>query len=179
VLAATNRDLTASVDEGAFRKDLFYRLNVFPLEVPSLRDRADDIPLLLEYLVDRYAKTLGKRIRTISRQTLQLFQSYDWPGNVRELQNVIERAVILCDSDSFHVDSSWLKRTSRPPSSSSVPLAEDLAQRERTTIEQALREANGQISGSAGAAEKLGMPRQTLESKIKKLQINRYRFKTP
>jgi PAS domain S-box-containing protein len=177
VLAATNRDLTASVDEGAFRKDLFYRLNVFPIEVPSLRDRGDDIPLLLEYLVDRYAKALGKRIRSISRQTLQLFQSYDWPGNVRELQNVIERAVILCDSESFHVDSSWLKQSSRPSSSSSLPLTEDLAQRERGMIEQALREANGQISGPAGAAAKLGMPRQTLESKIKKLRINRFRFK--
>jgi formate hydrogenlyase transcriptional activator len=178
VLAATNRDLTASVDEGAFRKDLFYRLNVFPIEVPSLRDRADDIPLLLEHLVDRYAKALGKRIRSISRQTLQLFQSYDWPGNVRELQNVIERAVVLCDTESFHVDSSWLKASSRPPSSSSVALAEDLAQRERSMIEQALREANGQISGPTGAAARLGMPRQTLESKIKKLRINRYRFKS-
>jgi formate hydrogenlyase transcriptional activator len=176
VLAATNRDLNAAVDEGGFRKDLFYRLNVFPIDVPLLRDRSDDIPLLVEYLVDRYAKKAGKRIRSISKQTLQLFQSYSWPGNVRELQNVIERAVIVCDSETFRVDASWFARTA-PISKAGRPFAADLAAREKAMIENALSETKGVISGPAGAAAKLGLPRQTLESKIRKLRINRHRFK--
>ena len=176
VLAATNRDLNAAVEEGGFRKDLFYRLNVFPIQVPPLRDRADDIPLLVEYLVDRYAKKAGKRIRSISQHALQLFQSYAWPGNVRELQNVIERAVIVCDGETFRVDASWFTRTT-PISKARRPFACDLAEREKAMIENALREAKGLISGPRGAAAKLGLPRQTLESKIRKLGINRYRFK--
>jgi formate hydrogenlyase transcriptional activator len=177
VLAATNRDLNAAVDEGGFRKDLFYRLNVFPIQVPPLRDRADDIPLLVEYLVDRYAKKAGKRIRSISKQTLQLFQSYSWPGNVRELQNVIERAVILCDGETLSVDSSWLVQPA-PITKASLSLAANLAEDEKAMIENALRETNGVVSGPAGAATKLGIPRQTLETKIRKLRINRYSFKT-
>jgi formate hydrogenlyase transcriptional activator len=176
VLAATNRDLSAALDEGGFRKDLFYRLNVFPIHVPLLRDRTDDIPLLVEYLVERYAKKAGKRIRSISKQTLQLFQSYSWPGNVRELQNVIERAVIVCDGETFRVDASWFARTA-PVSKASRPFAADLAAREKTMIESALRETKGVISGIGGAAAKLGLPRQTLESKVRKLRINRHRFK--
>jgi formate hydrogenlyase transcriptional activator len=176
VLAATNRDLSAALDEGGFRKDLFYRLNVFPIHVPLLRDRTDDIPLLVEYLVERYAKKAGKRIRSISKQTLQLFQSYSWPGNVRELQNVIERAVIVCDGETFRVDASWFTRTA-PVSKASRPFAADLAAREKTMIESALRETKGVISGIGGAAAKLGLPRQTLESKVRKLRINRHRFK--
>jgi formate hydrogenlyase transcriptional activator len=176
VLAATNRDLNAAVDEGGFRKDLFYRLNVFPIRVPPLRDRTDDIPLLVEYLVDRYAQKSGKRIRSISKQTLQLFQSYSWPGNIRELQNVIERAVIVSDSETFRVDGSWFTQTP-PVSKLRRPFAADLAQREKTMIENALRETHGVISGPAGAAAKLGLPRQTLESKIRKLGIDRYGFK--
>jgi formate hydrogenlyase transcriptional activator len=176
VLAATNRDLNASVDEGGFREDLFYRLNVFPIHLPPLRDRTDDIPLLVEYLVDRYAKKAGKRIRSISKQTLQLFQGYNWPGNVRELQNVIERAVIVCDGETFRVDASWFTQTA-PVSKAKRPFAADLARREKTMIENALHETKGFISGPAGAAAKLGLPRQTLESKIRKLGINRYRFK--
>jgi len=176
VLAATNRDLNAAVEEGGFRKDLFYRLNVFPIQVPPLRDRADDIPLLVEYLVDRYAKKAGKRIRGISKQTLQLFQSYSWPGNVRELQNVIERAVIVCDGETFCVDANWFTGTA-PIAKARRPFASDLAEREKAMIENALREAKGLISGPGGAAAKLGLPRQTLESKIRKLGINRYRFK--
>src|SRR5271154_5005426 len=178
VLAATNRDLDSAVNEGSFRKDLFYRLNVFPIQVPPLRERVDDIPLLVEYLVDRYAKKAGKRIRSISKRTLQLFQSYDWPGNVRELQNVIERAVILCDSETFHVDPSWLKPTALI-AKASVAFAADVVEREKAMIEQALRDSKGLISGPGGAAVKLGLPRQTLESKIRKLRINRYRYKTP
>ena len=176
VLAATNRDLNAAVDEGDFRQDLFYRLNVFPIHVPPLRDRTDDIPLLVGYLVDRYAKKAGKRIRSVSKQTLQLFQSYSWPGNVRELQNVIERAVIVCDSETLRVDASWFTRTA-PISKANRPFSADLATREKAMIENALRETKGVISGVGGAAAKLGLPRQTLESKIRKLRINRHRFK--
>src|SRR5882757_3564754 len=184
VLAATNRDLGASVVDGTFRRDLFYRLNVFPIQVPALRDRIDDIPLLVEYLVDRYAKKAGKRIRSVSKNTLDLFQGYDWPGNIRELQNVVERAVVLCEGETFCVDPSWLvpaslSPTSPNPTMQTIPLVADLAERERAIIENALREAEGLISGPTGAAAKLGIPRQTLESKIRKLGINRNRFRTP
>jgi formate hydrogenlyase transcriptional activator len=183
VLAATNKDLRAAVAEGTFRQDLFYRLNVVPIQVPALRDRVDDIPLLVEYLVDRYAKKAGKRIRSVSKKTLDLFQGYDWPGNIRELQNVVERAVVLCEGEIFCVDPSWLapassSRTSPNETTLTIPLVTDLAERERAMIENALREAEGLISGPAGAAAKLGVPRQTLESKIRKLGINRHRFRT-
>ena len=179
VLAATNRDLGASVADGSFRRDLFYRLNVFPIQLPALRDRMNDIPLLVEYLVDRYAKKAGKRIRSISKDTLSLFRSYDWPGNIRELQNVVERAVILCDGETFCVDPSWLRPIAPRQVASSVALAEDLAEHEKVMIESALRESGGLISGPTGAAAKLRLPRQTLESKIRKLGIDRHRLKTP
>jgi formate hydrogenlyase transcriptional activator len=178
VLAATNKDLRSAVADGTFREDLFYRLNVFPIQVPALRDRVDDIPLLVEYLVDRYAKKAGKRIRSVSKNTLDLFQSYDWPGNIRELQNVVERAVVLCDGDIFCIDPSWLAPASPNPTTQTIPMVADLAERERAMIENALREAEGLISGPTGAAAKLGIPRQTLESKIRKLGINRHRFRT-
>ena len=180
VLAATNKDLRAAVADGTFRQDLFYRLNVVPIQVPALRDRVDDIPLLVEYLVDRYAKKAGKRIRSVSKNTLDLFQGYDWPGNIRELQNVVERAVVLCEGEIFCVDPSWLapSRTSPNPTTLTMPLVADLAERERTMIENALHEAEGLVSGPTGAAAKLGIPRQTLESKIRKLGINRHRFRT-
>jgi len=176
VLAATNRDLGAAVADGTFRRDLFYRLNVFPIQLPVLRDRIDDIPLLVEYLVDRYAKKAGKRIRSISKDTLSLFRSYDWPGNIRELQNVVERAVILCDGEIFCVDPSWLVPASPNPTAPTIPLVADLAEREKVMIENALRESGGLISGPTGAAAKLRLPRQTLESKIRKLGINRHRL---
>jgi transcriptional regulator with GAF, ATPase, and Fis domain len=179
VLAATNRDLGASVVDGTFRRDLFYRLNVFPIQLPALRDRMDDIPLLVEYLVDRYGKKAGKKIRNVSKDTLSLFRSYDWPGNIRELQNVVERAVILCDGETFCVDPSWLTPVAPRPAASSAPLAEDLAEREKVMIENALRGSGGLISGPTGAAAKLRLPRQTLESKIRKLGIDRHRLKTP
>ena len=179
VVTATNKDLSAAVAEGSFRKDLFYRLNVFPVQVPALRHRVDDIPLLVEYLVDRYAKKAGKRIRSISKDTLSLFRSYSWPGNIRELQNVIERAVILCEGEIFCVDASWLTPAAPKTTASSVPLVDDLAEREKVMIENALRESGGLISGPTGAAGKLGLPRQTLESKIRKLGINRHRTQTP
>jgi formate hydrogenlyase transcriptional activator len=176
VLAATNRDLDAALEEGAFRKDLFYRLNVFPIDVPPLRERGDDIPLLVEYLVDRYATRMGKRFRSISVRTLQLLQNYAWPGNVRELQNVVERAVIVADGETFHVDASWFTRPA-PASRASASFSADLAEREKGMIEEALRHTKGLISGPAGAAARLGLPRQTLASKIRKLGIDRYRFR--
>src|SRR2546422_7489409 len=179
VLAATNSDLSAAVAEGTFRQDLFYRLNVFPIRIPALRERVDDIPLLVGYLIDRYAQKAGKKIRNINKKTLDLFQAYDWPGNIRELQNVIERAVILCDGEIFSVDEAWLTRVAPKSPATSVPLVANLVEREREMLETALREAKGVIGGPTGAAAKLGIPRQTLESKIRKLGINRHRFKTP
>jgi len=178
VLAATNRDLSAAVAEDTFRQDLFYRLNVFPIRIPALRERVDDIPLLVGYLIDRYAQKAGKKIRNINKKTLDLFQAYDWPGNIRELQNVIERAVILCDGETFSVDETWLTRVAPKSPATSVPLVANLVEREREMLETALREAKGVVGGPTGAAAKLGIPRQTLESKIKKLGINRHRFKT-
>ncbi|MDP9131104.1 MAG: sigma 54-interacting transcriptional regulator [Candidatus Binatota bacterium] len=176
VLGATNRDLEAAVAAGTFRQDLFYRLNVFPIQMPSLRERVDDIPLLVEYFIERYAKKAGKKIRNIRKQTSELFQAYDWPGNIRELQNVIERAVVLCDSDSFAIDESWLKRDGqRPPGA--VPFVATLVEREKEIIETVLAECHGQVAGTTGAAAKLGIPRQTLESKIKSLRIDKHRFK--
>ncbi len=178
VVAATNADLSAAVAEGAFRQDLFYRLNVFPIRIPALRERVDDISLLVEYLIDRYAQAAGKKFRTIDKGTLELFQTYDWPGNVRELQNVIERAVILSDGETFRVDETWLTPVTPKAAATSVPLVANLVDHEREMIESALQEAEGLISGPTGAATKLGIPRQTLESKIRKLGINRHRFKT-
>ena len=185
VLAATNRHLEAAVSAGTFREDLFYRLNVFPIRVPSLRERKDDIPLLVEYLVERYAKRAGKRISHIKKKTLDLFQAYDWPGNIRELQNVVERAVILCDGETFSVDEVWLQRKSTEPSgllqiSPAGILAAgkiEFADRERKAIEAALAECQGRVSGPHGAAAKLGIPHQTLESKIANFGIDKRRFK--
>ena len=177
VLAATNRDLEDAVADGTFRQDLFYRLNIFPILIPSLHERADDIPLLVEYFIGRYAKKAGKKITSISKQTHDLFQSYEWPGNIRELQNVVERAIILCDGETLCVDETWLKRGNRQPSGPTVLLATALEEREREAIETALTEARGRVGGSKGAAAKLGFPRQTLESKIKTLGINKFRFK--
>jgi transcriptional regulator with PAS, ATPase and Fis domain/HAMP domain-containing protein len=182
VLSATNRDLKAAVDAGTFRQDLFYRLNVFPILLPSLRERADDIPLLVEYLIERYAKKAGKKLRNIDKKTLQLFQDYDWPGNIRELQNVVERAVVLCDSETFSVEESWLKRELPHESSRPNPLSRGLGRldetKEKEMIEAALAQTAGRVSGPSGAAALLGVPRQTLESKITSLGINKHRFKS-
>jgi formate hydrogenlyase transcriptional activator len=178
VLAATNADLSKAVAEGTFRQDLFYRLNVFPIQIPALRERVDDIPLLVEYLIDRYAQAARKKIKNINKRTMDLFQNYDWPGNVRELQNVIERAVILSEGDTFIVDETWLTPVTLKTAAPSVPLVANLIDHEKEIIETALREAEGLISGPTGAATKLGIPRQTLESKIRKLGINRHQFKT-
>jgi formate hydrogenlyase transcriptional activator len=184
VLAATNRDLEAAVAAGTFRQDLFYRVNVFPIRVPALRERKDDIPLLVEYLVERYAKRAGKRISHVKKKTLDLFQAYDWPGNIRELQNVVERAVILCDRETFSVDETWLPRKSNQLSGRPVPRAGVLAEDkkefldgERKAIEAALEECQGRVSGPRGAAAKLGVHRQTLDSKLSSLGIDKRRFK--
>jgi formate hydrogenlyase transcriptional activator len=178
ILAATNRDLNAAVAQGSFRADLYYRLNVFPIQLPPLRERSSDIPLLVEYLVERYAQKFGKRIGRITKETLDLLRRYSWPGNVRELKNVIERAVILADGDTFSVEPSWLGAVTPKVSPHGTTLASDIADREKTMIENALREANGRVAGTKGAAATLGIPRQTLESKMKKLGILPHRYKS-
>src|SRR4029077_10621268 len=177
VIAATNRDLSGAVAEGTFRRDLFYRLNVFPVRLPALRERMDDIPLLVDFLIGQYAKKAGKVIRSVSADTLDELKAYDWPGNIRELQNVIERAVILCEGDTLSIDATWLVRTDAKSGTGRAPLVADLVEREKEMIEDALRESKGAISGRTGAAAQLGIPRQTLESKIRKLRIDRHRFR--
>ena len=177
MIAATNRDLPAAVAAGIFRQDLFYRLNVLPIEVPPLRERADDIPLLVEYFVGRFAKGTGKNIRHINKATLEQLKGYHWPGNIRELQNVVERAVILSENDAFFVDESWLKRESTDLSSHDG--LSTLTDREVEMIQTALAESHGRISGPSGAAAKLGIARQTLESKIRRLGIDKYGQKRP
>jgi transcriptional regulator with GAF, ATPase, and Fis domain len=179
VIAATNRDLEAAIAASIFRSDLFYRLNVFPIEMPALRQRREDIPLLVEYFIDRFARKAGKSFQTVNKRSLDLLQSYPWPGNIRELQNVIERSVIVCETENFSVDESWLSR--RPTAiapNRGLGLSKKPPSQEKTIIESALTESGGQVSGSAGAAAKLGIPGSTLESKIKLLKINKQRFKS-
>ena len=178
VIAATNRDLHAAVADGTFRADLFYRLSVFPLDVPALRNRRSDVPLLVEYFTHRYAKRLGKRIRRVTQETSTRLQSYDWPGNIRELQNVIERAVIVCDSDTLSIDARWL--SGRPPATAAVASLSTgtLATHAKDAIEAALKDSKGRVAGPFGAAGRLGVPASTLESKIKALHIDKRRFKS-
>jgi len=182
VIAATNRDLPAAISAGSFRSDLFYRLHVFPIDIPSLRERREDIPLLVEYFIDRYARKAGKNIKRVSKKTLELLHSYPWPGNIRELQNVIERSVILCETEIFSIDESWLPqqpqafRTAKPKHQ--IELPQRLEEQEKNMIEGALKESRGRIFGPTGAAVKLGIPRSTLESKIRSLKIDKNRFRT-
>jgi len=171
VIAATNRDLSAPMASGAFRRDLLYRLNVFPIEMPPLRERKDDILMLVEYFVQRYANRAGKNIRSIDQKTVDLLQSYDWPGNIRELQNVIERSIILSSGDVFSVDELWLSKSTSPQA------ARVEARTEREIIEAALAQTRGRVSGPSGAAAKLGIPASTLEDRIKVLKINKQQFK--
>ncbi len=178
VIAATNRDMKTAVSKGAFRSDLFYRLNVFPIEMPSLRARSEDIALLTEYFIQRYAHKLGKKISGISKKTLDQFRSYSWPGNIRELKNVIERSLILCETESFSVDENWLTPESSESDMANSLLAQKLITDEKAIIEAALAEARGRVSGRSGAAVRLGLPASTLESKIRSLKINKQVFKT-
>jgi len=179
VLAATNCDLQAAISAGSFRSDLFYRLHVFPIEIPALRERKEDIALLVEYFVDRYARKAGKNFKNVEKRTLRLLQSYPWPGNIRELQNVIERSVILCETEIFSIDESWLPQ---PPAATESKRHSDLPRRleaqEQHMIEEVLKNTRGRVSGPTGAAVKLGIPRSTLESKIRSLKINKNRYKT-
>jgi len=173
VIAATNCDLPSAVRSGKFRLDLFYRLNVFPIHVPTLRERPEDILLLAKYFIERYGAKLGKKIRRVEKRTAELLEGYHWPGNIRELQNVVERALILCDSDTFSVEKAWLQTEAEPL----LGLQPALISQERDLIEAALAETSGRISGPTGAARKLGVPRTTLEYKIKSLCIDKYRFR--
>lgn len=179
VITATNRDLEAAIAAGEFRSDLFYRLNVFPMEMPSLRERREDIPMLVEYFIDRYASKAGKKIRSINKKTLDRLVGYDWPGNIRELQNVIERSVIICDTEDFTVDESWLSQKSARSEAASRPLLKMTAEQEKEMIETVLAETGGRVSGPSGAAARLGIPPSTLDSKIKSLKINKHLFKAP
>jgi PAS domain S-box-containing protein len=177
VIAATNRNLEAGIAAGTFRRDLFYRLNVFPIEIPPLRERKEDIPMLVEYFIHRYARKAGKRIRSVEKTTMQLLSSYSWPGNIRELQNVVERSIIVCETETFSVDQSWLSKESPQASSGSQVFGKKSAAQEKEMIEVALTNAGGRVSGPQGAAAALGIPASTLESKIRTLKINKFRFK--
>jgi len=174
IITATNRDLSAAIAAGAFRADLFYRLNVFPIHVPPLRNRKEDIPMLVEYFVKRYAEKARKQISKIDKNTFKLCQSYLWPGNIRELQNIIERAVILCTGDTFWIDEAWLPSQDAPRLEASGPLTQTLQNYEKALIEAALAESNGKVAGPHGAAAKLGIPRSTLSLKIRQLNIKKH-----
>ena len=173
VVAATNRDLQSAIAAGSFRSDLYYRLNVFPIELPPLRERKEDIPILVNYFVNRYAQRAGKKIDTIRKKSIDALQEYSWPGNVRELQNVIERSLIIVDTNEFSIDRNWFSHEfqsshARPPSRMST---------EHQQIEAALAQTKGKVSGRDGAAAILGMPASTLESKIRTLRINKHAYK--
>jgi len=178
VLAATNRDLKTAMASGLFRTDLFYRLSVFPIEVPPIRARKEDIPILVQYFITRYAGKLGKKIHRIEKKTLEMFESYNWPGNIRELQNVIERSVIVCPGEVFSVDEGWLSAESEQPQEPSMLLSNRLEAHEKELIESALISCAGRVSGVTGAAARLGIPPSTLDSRIKALNIPKQRFRT-
>jgi formate hydrogenlyase transcriptional activator len=175
VITATNRDLQREVNDGRFRADLYYRLNVFPIHSPSLKERSDDIPILVDYFISRFANRMGKRIRQVDRRTLEAMQQYSWPGNIRELQNVIERGVILADRDVFRLEPGTLPDESpaSEPSSTASPRIDD----QQAQIEAVLKETRGRIAGPGGAAARLGIPASTLESRIKSLKINKHQFR--
>ncbi|HEU4637961.1 MAG TPA: sigma 54-interacting transcriptional regulator, partial [Candidatus Binatia bacterium] len=178
VIAATNRDLHAALIDKTFRSDLFYRLQVFPIAIRPLRERKEDIPLLVEYFVDRYASKMGKKIRSIEPRSLALLESYLWPGNIRELQNVIERAVIVSENEVLGIDESWLPRESARAEAETGRISRITPEEEKTIIEGVLAETRGRVSGSSGAARKLGIPPTTLESRIRTLKINKHRFRS-
>jgi len=177
VIAATNRNLEARIAAGRFRRDLFYRLNVFPIEIPPLRERKEDISMLVEYFIDRFARKAGKKLRSVEKTTMDLLSSYSWPGNIRELQNVVERSIIVCETDTFSVDQSWFSKECPQASSGAQLFGKKSAAQEKEIIEAALTNAGGRVSGPLGAAATLGIPASTLESKIRALGINKFRFK--
>jgi transcriptional regulator with GAF, ATPase, and Fis domain len=174
VIAATNRDLQSAIAAGSFRNDLYYRLNVFPIQLPPLRERKEDIPILVNYFVNRYAQRAGRKIDCIQKKSLEALQEYSWPGNVRELQNVIERSLIIVDTNEFSVDNNWLSHEFR-----SSPHAQPASRRsaEQEQIEAALAQTKGKVSGRQGAAAILSMPASTLESKIRAMRINKHAYK--
>ena len=178
VIAATNRDLQTAIDAGTFREDLYYRFNVFPIAMPALRERREDIPLLVEYFIDRYSSKTGKKIHSVEKSTLDRLKQYAWPGNIRELQNIVERSVILCESETFVVDESWLTGRFDPPDRTGPTLLKIPPSEEKKAIEAALADAQGRVSGPTGAAARLGIPASTLDSKIKALNINKHLFRT-
>jgi PAS domain S-box-containing protein len=174
VISATNRDLHSAIAAGSFRSDLFYRLNVFPIELPPLRERKEDIPILVNYFVNRYAQRAGKKIESIQKKSLEALQEYSWPGNVRELQNVIERSLIIVDTNEFSVDKNWFSHEFQ--SSPRLGRASGISTEEEQ-IEAALAQTKGKVSGRRGAAAILGIPASTLESKIRTLRINKHAYK--
>ena len=177
-VSTVDGDLEAAIRAGSFRSDLFYRLNVFPIEIAPLRERREDISLLVEYFIDHYARKAGKHIKRANKKTLELLQSYPWPGNIRELQNVIERSVILCETGIFSIDDSWLPQRPSPTEPKiEIELPQKLLAQEKGMIEAALKETRGRVFGPRGAAAKLGIPRSTLEWKIRSLKIDKNRFK--
>ena len=174
VIAATNRDLQAAVAVGSLRSDLYYRLNVFPIKLPPLRERREDIPLLVNYFIDRLGKRAGKKIKNIRKKAMKALQDYSWPGNVRELQNVIERSLIVSETDEFSIDKSWVANQPRSPASR-APSVPSSGERER--IEATLAQSKGRVAGESGAAAILGVPASTLESRIRALRIDKAKFK--
>jgi formate hydrogenlyase transcriptional activator len=176
VIAATNRDLQREVNEGRFRADLYYRLNVFPIHSPSLKQRSDDIPILVDYFISRFATRMGKRIHQVDRRTLDALQRYSWPGNIRELQNVIERGVILADSEVFRLEPGTLPEESHGFPQTPAIVASVIGDLQ-TQIEAVLKETRGRIAGPDGAAVRLGIPASTLESRIKAMKINKHQFR--
>jgi formate hydrogenlyase transcriptional activator len=169
VVAATNRDLTRMVEDRLFRSDLYYRLNVFPIVVPPLRERAEDIPLLVRYFAQKHARRMDRRIESIPSEEMEALTRYSWPGNVRELENLIERAVILSRGPTLHVPLPEI----RPASDGSPASAVTLEAAEREHILRALHETRWVIAGASGAAARLGMKRTTLQSRLAKLGISR------
>ena len=178
IVAATNRALEEMIVEKQFRLDLYYRLNVFPISIPPLRERPEDIPLLVRHFVRQFAQRMNKTIGRISPETMEALTRYPWPGNIRELQNVIERSVVLYAKGNLSVKKSWLSGECFQPEPAMQSLFRRSAREDRELIGAALAETQGRVSGPSGAAAKLGMPPSTLESKIRSMNINKYRFKT-
>jgi formate hydrogenlyase transcriptional activator len=177
LIAATNGDLVKAIAENRFRSDLYYRLNVFPIHVPALRKRSEDVPILVEYFTARCAERIGKKIRHIEKATMDLLVSYQWPGNIRELQNVIERGVILTDAEVLRIDPAVLDVGSEvAPADVGI---DALHGQQRDLIESTLAETKGRVAGPNGAAARLRLPASTLESKIRALKIDKHKYRSP